>query len=193
MDGGYERDGFASLVVERLSGDEIEDVPVRRSWTGSMTIGALGGVNDAKRSTSDTDARTTTCPPARPPNVYVGSVERGERDVGINYNTSSRLSVVRTSRPGACLTCAQSQSRRPRQEHPASGSRQDAHVRDVGRSDPLATPETVRPDRPAEHAHVRFVRALPSTSWGSEQLQTATTVSALGSTPYFTARHAPRP
>ncbi len=83
MDGGYERDGFASLVVERLSGDEIEDVPVRRSWTGSMTIGALGGVNDAKRSTSDTDARTTTCPPARPPNVYVGSVERGERDIGI--------------------------------------------------------------------------------------------------------------
>lgn len=26
MDGGYERDGFASLVVERLSGDEIEEV-----------------------------------------------------------------------------------------------------------------------------------------------------------------------
>ncbi len=29
MDGGYERDGFTSLVVERLPGDE-NDVPIRR-------------------------------------------------------------------------------------------------------------------------------------------------------------------
>ncbi len=39
-------------------------------------------------------------------------------------------------------------------------------VRIVRPPDPLATPETVQHDRPAHNAHVRFVRALPSTSWG---------------------------
>ena len=41
--------------------------------------------------------------------------------------------------------CVRSRSSRPRQEHPASGSRQDAHVRDVRPPEPRATPETVRP------------------------------------------------
>jgi len=86
-----------------------------------------------------------------------------------------------------------SRSRRPRREHPASESRQSAHVRDVRRPDPLATPETVRHARPAHNAHVRFVRAILSTSWGGEHLRPRRRSPPPASTPSFTARHSPRP
>ncbi len=61
-------------------------------------------------------------------------------------------------------TCGRSRSRRPRPEHPASGSRQEAHVRDVRPLDPPATPETVRHARPAHNAHVRVLVAVPCAS-----------------------------
>ena len=61
--------------------------------------------------------------------------------------------------------CARSRSSRPRQEHPASGSRHDAHGRDVRRPDPLARPETVQHDRPAHNAHVRRAGAILCTRW----------------------------
>ena len=54
---------------------------------------------------------------------------------------------------------------------PASRSRRQAQQRRVRPPDPQVTPETVRHGRPAQHAHVRVVRALPSTSWGGEHLR----------------------
>ena len=114
-------------------------------------------------------------------------MQRGWVGLGLHLHAGTRGS----SRP----TCARSRSRRPRQEHPASGSRQDAHVRDVRAPDPPGTPP-LRPSGPTDplsrrtYALYGHFRAPPGLA---KHLSPRRRSRPPASTPACTARHSPRP